>query len=268
MNITFLYHSSFLVELSGCTLLFDWYGGPVPDYDRSKPLYVFASHHHGDHYAPEIFAQLGMDNVWYVLANCIRLSAKRKAALGIDDSHVFRLAAGRHLSLGGLDIQTYRSTDAGVAFLVEVEGKTIFHAGDLHWWHWAEEDAAWNQAMERDFKKECAKLQGKPVDVGFFVLDPRQEGEFWWGFDWWMRTMEVKHAFPMHSWEDYTLVQTLRTLPCSAVPGPGGRGLWQRTSFFLGGLTMRPHLPRIPFDGIIFLHDGIFPCRARKTSVD
>lgn len=216
MNITFLYHSSFLVELSGCTLLFDWYGGPVPDYDRSKPLYVFASHHHGDHYAPEIFAQLGMDNVWYVLANCIRLSAKRKAALGIDDSHVFRLAAGRHLSLGGLDIQTYRSTDAGVAFLVEVEGKTIFHAGDLHWWHWAEEDAAWNQAMERDFKKECAKLQGKPVDVGFFVLDPRQEGEFWWGFDWWMRTTEVKHAFPMHSWEDYTLVQTLRTLPCSA----------------------------------------------------
>ena len=114
MNITFLYHSSFLVELSGCTLLFDWYGGPVPDYDRSKPLYVFASHHHGDHYAPEIFAQLGMDNVWYVLANCIRLSAKRKAALGIDDSHVFRLAAGRHLSLGGLEIQTYRSTDAGV----------------------------------------------------------------------------------------------------------------------------------------------------------
>ena len=216
MNITFLYHSSFLVELSGWTLLFDWYGGPVPDYDRSKPLYVFASHHHGDHSAPEIFAQLGMDNVWYVLANCIRLSAKRKAALGIDDSHVFRLAAGRHLSLGGLDIQTYRSTDAGVAFLVEVEGKTLFHAGDLHWWHWAEEDAAWNQAMERDFKKECAKLQGKPVDVGFFVLDPRQEGEFWWGFDWWMRTMEVKHAFPMHSWEDYTLVQTFRTLPCSA----------------------------------------------------
>ena len=70
--------------------------------------------------------------------------------------------------------------------------------------------------MERDFKKECAKLQGKPVDVGFFVLDPRQEGEFWWGVDWWMRTMEVKHAFPMHSWEDYTLVQTFRTLPCSA----------------------------------------------------
>ena len=34
MNITFLYHSAFLVELDTCSLLFDWYGGTVPDYDR------------------------------------------------------------------------------------------------------------------------------------------------------------------------------------------------------------------------------------------
>ena len=48
MNITFLYHSAFLVELDTCSLLFDWYGGTVPDYDRSRPLYVFNSHHHGE----------------------------------------------------------------------------------------------------------------------------------------------------------------------------------------------------------------------------
>ena len=75
MKITFLYHSSFLVELSRCTLLFDWYGGPVPEHDPGKPLYVFASHHHGDHYAPDIYAKLGMDNVWYILASCIHLSS-------------------------------------------------------------------------------------------------------------------------------------------------------------------------------------------------
>lgn len=216
MKITFLYHSSFLVELSRCTLLFDWYGGPVPEHDPAKPLYVFASHHHGDHYAPDIYAKLGMDNVWYILASCIHLSAKRKAVMGIDDSHVFRLSAEKTLTLGELTITTYRSTDAGVAFLVEGEGKTLFHAGDLHWWHWAEEDEAWNQAMERDFKKECAKLQGKKADVGFFVLDPRQEGDFWWGFDWWMRTMDVQHALPMHSWEDFSLARALKALPVSA----------------------------------------------------
>ena len=121
LKVTFLYHSAFLVELSHCSLLFDWYGGAIPAFDRHKPLYVFASHHHGDHYSPEIFSLLGMDNVWYVLANCIRLSAKRKAALGIEETHVLRMSAGRTFPLEELQITTFRSTDAGVAFLVERE---------------------------------------------------------------------------------------------------------------------------------------------------
>jgi len=78
LTVTFLCHSAFLVELNDCYLLFDWTGEtPLPDMDRSKPLYVFASHHHSDHYTPKIFS-LGMVNVTYILASCIRLSAKRK----------------------------------------------------------------------------------------------------------------------------------------------------------------------------------------------
>lgn len=215
MKVTFLYHSAFLVELEGCSLLFDWYGGQAPVFDKSKPLYVFNSHHHGDHYSPEIFSLLGMDNVWYVLSTCIRLSAKRRAALGIAGDHVFRVSANQSLDLPGLRVTTYRSTDEGVAFLVEGEGKTIFHAGDLQWWHWEEEPKAWNQAMERDFKQEAEKLRGKAVDLAFLVLDPRQEESFWWGFDWWMRTMEVKTAFPMHSWESFWVTQKLKRAPCS-----------------------------------------------------
>ena len=119
MKVTFIYHSAFLVELERCSLLFDWYGGDLPKIDRTKPLYVFASHHHGDHYSPEIFSRFGMDNVWYILATCIRLSAKRKADLGIQEDHVFRMPARSSLALDGLHIKTYRSTDAGVAFLVE-----------------------------------------------------------------------------------------------------------------------------------------------------
>lgn len=171
LKVTFLYHSAFLVELSHCSLLFDWYGGAIPAFDRHKPLYVFASHHHGDHYSPEIFSLLGMDNVWYVLANCIRLSAKRKAALGIEETHVLRVSAGRTFLLEELRITTFRSTDAGVAFLVETEGKTLFHAGDLQWWHWEEEPKHWNDEMEREFKKEGAKLMGRKIDVAFLVLD-------------------------------------------------------------------------------------------------
>ena len=215
MKVTFIYNSAFLVELERCSLLFDWYGGDLPKIDRTKPLYVFASHHHGDHYSPEIFSRFGMDNVWYILATCIRLSAKRKADLGIQEDHVFRMPARSSLALDGLHIKTYRSTDAGVAFLVEAEGKTLFHAGDLQWWHWEEEPKAWNTAMEKDFKTECAKLQGIPIDVAFLVLDPRQEDAFWWGFDWWMRHLEIKTVFPMHSWEEFSIVKRLKALPCS-----------------------------------------------------
>lgn len=214
MKITFVYHSSFLVELDSCSLLFDWYGGELPEIDRTKPLYVLNSHHHGDHYSPEIF-QLGMENVWYIPATCIRLSAKRKAALNIDDTHVFRMASGKTLELGPLRIITLRSTDAGVAFLVEAEGKTIYHAGDLHWWHWEGEPKSWNQDMERDFKKEIAKLAGKTIDAAFLVLDPRQEGDYWLGFDWAMRQLDIRTAFPMHSWENFWIAKKMKDNPCS-----------------------------------------------------
>lgn len=56
---------------------------------------------------------------------------------------------------------------------------------------------------------------GRKIDVAFLVLDPRQESYFWWGFDWWMRTMQVQLAFPMHSWESFSLTQKLKALPCS-----------------------------------------------------
>ncbi len=215
MKITFLYHSAFLAELETCVLLFDWHGGKKPDIPPDKPLYVFSSHHHGDHYSPEIFSVFGMENTWYILGSCIRLSARRKAALGIDDTRVFRLGGGRDLALNGLRITTLTSTDAGVAFLVEAEGKTLYHAGDLHWWHWEGEPGTWNRDMERDFKREIAKLKDRPIDAAFLVLDPRQEKDYWLGFDWVMRTLTVRHAFPMHSWEDFDIGRRLKSDPRS-----------------------------------------------------
>ena len=53
MKVTFLYHSSYFVEMDTCCLLFDYYQGDIPQVD--KPLYVFASHSHGDHFSPVIF---------------------------------------------------------------------------------------------------------------------------------------------------------------------------------------------------------------------
>ena len=213
MKITFIAHSAFLVELNPCTLLFDWTGEmPLPLFDRNKPLYVFASHHHGDHYTPRIFA-LGMENVTYILASCIRLSAKRKAGLGIDDSCVHRLTAGVTVQIDDLTVRTVRSNDAGVAFLVDTPEGKLFHAGDLNDWNWIGEDPTWLEKIDGIWRKSLAQLRGERVDVAFLPLDGRLEQNFWLGLHGFLQVMDCKHIFPMHCWGDFSVIPRLKELP-------------------------------------------------------
>ena len=213
MKITFIAHSAFLVESDSYNLLFDWTGEmELPAFDRNKPLYVFASHHHGDHYTPKIFS-LGMENTSYILASCIRLSAKRKAGLGIDDRKVYRLRAGVTQRVGELEVTTVRSNDAGVAFLVRIGEASFFHAGDLNDWYWAEEAPEWNEMIKAGFLKSLDALKGMKVDAAFLPLDGRLGDAFYWGFHQFMETIQCKKAFPMHCWGDFSVVNKLKELP-------------------------------------------------------
>lgn len=56
--VTYIEHSCFLVETAECYLLFDYYCGevPLPALDPAKPLLLFNSHAHHDHFSKEIFA--------------------------------------------------------------------------------------------------------------------------------------------------------------------------------------------------------------------
>ena len=51
MKITYIHHSSFLVEMEQAALLFDYFEGKVPEIQADKPLIVFASHRHSDHFS-------------------------------------------------------------------------------------------------------------------------------------------------------------------------------------------------------------------------
>ncbi len=70
-------------------------------------------------------------------------------------------------NLDGCKIRTLRSTDEGVAFLVEYDGRILYHAGDLNWWHWEEESKAYNTMMRRNYQHEINKLHGVRIDVAF-----------------------------------------------------------------------------------------------------
>ena len=78
----------------------------------------------------------------------------------------------------------------------------IYHAGDLNWWHWEEETEAYNNSMRVDYQKEIDKLKVS-IDVAFVPLDPRQEEQYYWGMDYFMKHTDTGCVFPMHMWEQY-----------------------------------------------------------------
>ena len=206
MNITFLGHDGFLLELDRVLLLFDWWTGqlpPLPD----KPLLVFASHSHQDHFKPEIFAlDDGSRTVRFLLGNDIKLSRRHKEVWQLTEevvSHCQRLHGGERTEpLPGVTVETLSSTDAGVAFVVTAQGKTIYHAGDLNWWHWAGESELWNRNMEHDYKRFLEPLRGREIDLAMVPLDPRLGEAEDWGLRYFLELTRTRQVLPMHQWED------------------------------------------------------------------
>lgn len=202
MKITYLDHSGFVVEYKEYVLIFDWYRGKLPKFEPSKNIYVFASHSHYDHFNKKVFEwKKEYPDIQYILSADIT---------GIRDmENICYVTADREYEIGSLRICTLRSTDAGVAFLVYAGNQIIYHAGDLNWWHWEEEDDAYNRMMRGDYQKEIETLAGEKIDLAFVVLDPRQEEQFYWGFDWYMRHTDTKIVFPMHMWKQYEVQDRL-----------------------------------------------------------
>lgn len=83
------------------------------------------------------------------------------------------VSANNHYEVDDLKIQTLLSTDAGVAFYVNVRGVSIFHAGDLNDWKMEHVGELINGKQERTFRHEIRKLADKPVNFAFVPMDPR-----------------------------------------------------------------------------------------------
>lgn len=210
MRVTFLAHSGFAVELEQVCLLFDWWKGELPPLSADKPLLVFASHRHEDHFNPAVFSlDDGSRPVRFLLGHDIRLTERNLARWRVPAE-----TAEKCLSLGGNDctqplpgiaVETLPSTDEGVAFVVTAEGRTIYHAGDLHWWHWEGEDKAWNRNMEVNFKRYLTPLEGRTLDLAMVPLDPRLEGAADWGLTYFLAHTDPRRVLPMHQWGDFAL---------------------------------------------------------------
>lgn len=205
MKVTYIHHSGFLVETEGFYYLFDYEKGALPEMDAEKPIFVLSSHSHGDHYNPAVFSQLeaaGMRKVRAILSDDIAVPAH---------TDVLQVSPGKKYALGTRQkLTTFRSTDLGVAFLIEDQNQLIYHAGDLNDWVWEEETDAYNREMTANYRKEITALSEtlnhREVDAAFVVLDPRQEKDYDRGMCFFLENIPVKNVYPMHYWNDPSVI--------------------------------------------------------------
>lgn len=220
MKILFIQHSCFVVEIENKILIFDWFDkariegydfrGVMPQFSKEKDIYLFASHKHQDHFDLNSLKWVEKyPNIHFILSKDIRLGANYLARNGIradiKDSITFVKSLAKY-EIGGMQIKTLRSTDAGVAFLVKTDGITIYHAGDLNDWRMEGAGDIINGRMHREYQRQIKELEGEHIDAAFVVLDPRLGEYSFDGFDFFMKSVDADLVFPMHMWQDYSLI--------------------------------------------------------------
>lgn len=209
IKVTYIGHSGFLAETEHAVLLFDYYKGELPEMDPEKNIFVFVSHIHHDHFNPEIFQlQDRYPGITYMLSS--DLSDGEAAG-----ENIRFLGPNEETEISGCRVRTLRSTDEGVAFLVSVDSKTIYHAGDLNWWHWEGETREYNTKMRRAYQSEINKLQGTEIDAAFIPVDPRLGEQYCLGLDCFMKRTVTKAVFPMHFWGNYGIFERLSLEKCT-----------------------------------------------------
>ena len=135
MTLTYIFHSGFVLEAERSVLVFDYWMDPCDVMARvlrsDKPLYVFASHFHEDHFNAHVFSwRRSRKDITYILSKDVL--RHRRADRG--DADVW-LAKGGTWTDGNISVWAMGSTDSGVSWIVEMEGRRIFHAGDLNNWY-------------------------------------------------------------------------------------------------------------------------------------
>lgn len=219
MKITFIHHSSFAVETDDIVLVFDYFEGDrvngftfcgvLPEFDPEKSIYFFASHKHQDHFDFNILKLADKyPDIHFILSKDAKMSAHFMKKHGIPERAkecITYVVPDSKYKLDKIQIETLRSTDAGVAFLVTAGDKTIYHAGDLHSWKFEGAGDLINGSQERGYRYALKHLEEKHINVAFVVLDPRLGEYTYQGLSYFMQHVDADHIFPMHMWQDFTL---------------------------------------------------------------
>lgn len=199
VKITYLTRSGWLAETENHLLLFDYVPYDGKNYDafvqlefdkavkNRKNLFIFISHEHDDHF-------------YLNLLNWSKKYADLEIVLGwkyqSSQLGTHQLRGREDKMIRQINVAVHPSTDAGSAFLVTVDGITIYHAGD---------HAQWSTSLKEDFTKETAYIKGKAskIDIAFIPVESRRS-HVMDGAVAATKILNPEYVLPMHSkFEDY-----------------------------------------------------------------
>lgn len=188
VNVEYIHHSGYVVETDNSVLIFDVVDGYLPRkyLDSNKNVVFFVSHSHDDHYNPGIFSYQKQ----VVVSDDVVVPIGHKAILVKPNDSVI---------VNGLKIKVFGSTDLGVSFFAQTDGVSIFHAGDLNYWHWksvSSDDEI--ELAEFMFLNVLEDLRGLSVDIAMFPVDPRLGKDYDEGARKYIDTIRPTWFFPMH----------------------------------------------------------------------
>ncbi|WP_299231338.1 MBL fold metallo-hydrolase [uncultured Bacteroides sp.] len=211
MELIYLHHSGFVILTNNAAIVIDYFEDSLSEntgilhdkvLQRDCKIYVLSSHFHSDHFNKQILEWKNTnDNITYILSNDIH----RKRRI-VKDMAIW-LKKGEEYNDNIIKVKAYGSTDVGISFLIETEGKTIFHAGDLNNWHWMDEspEIEWRRDEKRFLKEvETISKDYRNIDLVLFPIDPRLGHEYMRGGKQFIDLIKTSVFIPMHFWNDFT----------------------------------------------------------------
>lgn len=222
IEITYVFHDCFVIEMPEFILVFDFWKDPLRDEEdfpyfiinanKSKTVYVFVSHHHKDHFTKKIFEwERICPKIRYILSKDVaRFSRHILSPDSLYKGHkpsmenIIILKSGEKYSDELIKVEAFGSTDIGNSYYLETSDNkavSIFHAGDLNAWIWKDESTELevNKALN-DFNQILQQISAAhgAIDYVMFPVDSRIGSEYYTGAKLFVEAIDVKHFFPMH----------------------------------------------------------------------
>jgi len=201
--IWYLGHSGWAVKTQNHLLIFDYWetenkpdeiflrsGYIIPEEIKDLNVLVFSSHEHPDHFSPVIFQWKDQTRkINYILGH------QPEQFSGYEF-----MEPGEEKNIGDVNIKTIYSNDAGVGFLVNVDGLTVFHAGD---------HANRKRDLSGDYTPEIDYIaqQTSKIDLAFLPNSGCNFGDnvaVQIGSYYTIEKLQPKVVFPMHNGEYFS----------------------------------------------------------------